>query len=150
MRDETATSESGEIIVPLNTPTASDTITEGCTNADAALIGRMAAKLGQLLRQSAHADVPAGSRPRPAVPVGGTAGGVGATAAGGVATTTRLRGASTIDSGEGVEPNGRAHRRRRHERARRHWAAKTCESEGVPVTALGGFARLAALFLWTY
>ncbi|MCA1674004.1 MAG: CHRD domain-containing protein [Actinobacteria bacterium] len=35
--------KSGGIVVPLTTPTASDTTTKGCANVDAALIGRMAA-----------------------------------------------------------------------------------------------------------
>src|SRR5215212_2510674 len=38
--------KSGGIVVTLNTPTASDTTTKGCANADAALIGRIAAKPG--------------------------------------------------------------------------------------------------------
>ena len=37
---------SGGIVVPLTTPTASDTTTTGCANADATLIGRMAANPG--------------------------------------------------------------------------------------------------------
>lgn len=38
--------KSGGIVVTLNTPTASDTTTKGCADADAALIGRIAAKPG--------------------------------------------------------------------------------------------------------
>jgi hypothetical protein len=38
--------KSGGIVITLNTPTASDTTTKGCANADAALIGRIAAKPG--------------------------------------------------------------------------------------------------------
>ncbi len=33
----------GDVVVPLTTPTASDTTTTGCANVDATLIGRMAA-----------------------------------------------------------------------------------------------------------
>jgi hypothetical protein len=40
---EAAAGRSGEIVVPMNTPTASDTTTTGCVNVDAGLIGRMAA-----------------------------------------------------------------------------------------------------------
>ena len=35
--------KSGPVVVPLTTPTGSDTTTKGCANADAALIGRMTA-----------------------------------------------------------------------------------------------------------
>jgi hypothetical protein len=35
--------KSGGIVVPMTTPTASDTTTTGCTNVDATLIGRIAA-----------------------------------------------------------------------------------------------------------
>lgn len=35
--------ESGPVVVPLNTPTASDTTTTGCASVDATLIGRLAA-----------------------------------------------------------------------------------------------------------
>lgn len=35
--------KSGDIVVPLNTPTASDTTTTGCADVDAVLIGRIAA-----------------------------------------------------------------------------------------------------------
>ncbi len=38
--------KSGGIVVPLTTPTASDTTTKGCANVDAGLIGRMAANPG--------------------------------------------------------------------------------------------------------
>ena len=38
--------QSGEIVVPLRTPTASDTTTTGCANADAALLGRLTATPG--------------------------------------------------------------------------------------------------------
>ena len=37
---------SGEIVVPLNTPTASDTTTTGCANVDTTLIARIAATPG--------------------------------------------------------------------------------------------------------
>ena len=33
--------KSGQVVVPLTAPTASDTTTKGCANADATLIGRM-------------------------------------------------------------------------------------------------------------
>ncbi len=35
--------KSGDVVVPLTTPTATDTTTTGCANVDAGLIGRMAA-----------------------------------------------------------------------------------------------------------
>jgi hypothetical protein len=35
--------KAGDVVVPLTTPTASDTTTTGCANADAALIGRLSA-----------------------------------------------------------------------------------------------------------
>ena len=35
--------KSGEVVVPLTTPTATDTTTKGCADVDATLIGRMAA-----------------------------------------------------------------------------------------------------------
>ena len=38
--------KSGDIVVPLNTPTASDTTTTGCAGVDATLIGRIAATPG--------------------------------------------------------------------------------------------------------
>ena len=38
--------KNGDIVVPLNTPTASDTTTKGCTNVDATLIGRITATPG--------------------------------------------------------------------------------------------------------
>jgi hypothetical protein len=38
--------KSGDIVVPLNTPTAGDTTTTGCANVDATLIGRIAATPG--------------------------------------------------------------------------------------------------------
>lgn len=38
--------ESGSIVVPLKTPTASDTTTTGCTDVDATVIGRIAASPG--------------------------------------------------------------------------------------------------------
>ena len=38
--------KSGDIVLPLTTPTASDTTTTGCANADAALIGRILANPG--------------------------------------------------------------------------------------------------------
>lgn len=38
--------KSGGIVVPLNTPTASDTTTTGCASADATLMGRIAATPG--------------------------------------------------------------------------------------------------------
>lgn len=38
--------KSGGVVVPLTTPTASDTTTTGCANVDAALIARMAANPG--------------------------------------------------------------------------------------------------------
>ncbi len=37
---------SGEVVVPFRTPTASDTTTTGCANADAALLGRITATPG--------------------------------------------------------------------------------------------------------
>lgn len=40
---EGETGQSGGIVVPMNTPTASDTTTSGCASPDAALIGRIAA-----------------------------------------------------------------------------------------------------------
>jgi CHRD domain-containing protein len=40
---EGETGKSGDVVVPLTTPTASDTTTTGCANADAALLGRLAA-----------------------------------------------------------------------------------------------------------
>ena len=43
---EAEAGKSGGIVVTLNTPTASDTTTKGCANADAALIGRIAAQPG--------------------------------------------------------------------------------------------------------
>ena len=38
--------ENGDVVVPLTTPTASDTTTTGCANADAALLGRLTANPG--------------------------------------------------------------------------------------------------------
>lgn len=38
--------ESGDIVVSLTTPTASDTTTKGCANVDATLVGRLAATPG--------------------------------------------------------------------------------------------------------
>lgn len=38
--------KSGDIVVPLNTPTASETTTTGCASVDATLIGRIAATPG--------------------------------------------------------------------------------------------------------
>ena len=38
--------KSGDIVVPLTTPTASDTTTRGCANVDATLMGRLAATPG--------------------------------------------------------------------------------------------------------
>jgi CHRD domain len=38
--------KSGPIVVPLTTPTATDTVTKGCANADRTLIGRIAATPG--------------------------------------------------------------------------------------------------------
>ncbi len=35
--------KAGDVVVPMTTPTGSDTTTTGCTNVDATLIGRMAA-----------------------------------------------------------------------------------------------------------
>lgn len=43
---EGGASESGDIVVPLTTPTSGDTTTKGCADADAALVGRMAANPG--------------------------------------------------------------------------------------------------------
>lgn len=43
---EAAAGKSGPIVIPLTTPAASDTTTKGCSNADATLIGRMAARPG--------------------------------------------------------------------------------------------------------
>ncbi len=43
---EGATGKSGGVVVPLTTPTATDTTTKGCATADAALIGRMTANPG--------------------------------------------------------------------------------------------------------
>ncbi|HWC10453.1 MAG TPA: CHRD domain-containing protein [Acidimicrobiales bacterium] len=40
---EGTSGESGDVVVPLDTPTASDTTTTGCADADAALIGRITA-----------------------------------------------------------------------------------------------------------
>ncbi len=40
---EAEAGKAGDVVVPLTTPTASDTTTTGCTNVDAPLIGRMAA-----------------------------------------------------------------------------------------------------------
>jgi hypothetical protein len=40
---EAEAGRSGDVVVPLTTPTASDTTTTGCANVDAALIGRIAA-----------------------------------------------------------------------------------------------------------
>ena len=40
---EGETGKAGDVVVPLTTPTASDTTTTGCANVDAPLIGRMAA-----------------------------------------------------------------------------------------------------------
>ena len=38
--------KSGSVVVPLTTPTATDTTTKGCSNVDAALIGKMTANPG--------------------------------------------------------------------------------------------------------
>lgn len=43
---EAETGKSGDVVVPLTTPTASDTTTTGCANVDSTLIGRMAATPG--------------------------------------------------------------------------------------------------------
>jgi hypothetical protein len=43
---EAETGKAGSAVVTLNTPTASDTTTTGCTSADAALIGRLTATPG--------------------------------------------------------------------------------------------------------
>lgn len=43
---EAEAGQSGGIVVPLSTPTASDTTTTGCADADAALIGRITANPG--------------------------------------------------------------------------------------------------------
>ncbi len=43
---EGAVGTAGGIVVPLTTPRATDTTTTGCANADAALIGRIAARPG--------------------------------------------------------------------------------------------------------
>jgi hypothetical protein len=43
---EGAAGNSGGIVVPLTTPTASDTVTRGCANADRTLMGRIVAKPG--------------------------------------------------------------------------------------------------------
>ncbi len=43
---EGGATESGGIVVPLKTPAAGDTTTKGCADADAALVGRMAANPG--------------------------------------------------------------------------------------------------------
>lgn len=43
---EGGANESGGIVVPLTTPTSGDTTTTGCADADAALVGRMAANPG--------------------------------------------------------------------------------------------------------
>ncbi len=40
---EAEAGKSGDVVVPLTTPTASDTTTTGCANVDATLIGRMTA-----------------------------------------------------------------------------------------------------------
>ena len=40
---EAEAGKSGDVAVPLTTPTASDTTTKGCANADAALLGRLTA-----------------------------------------------------------------------------------------------------------
>lgn len=47
--------QSGGIVVPLTTPTATETTTTGCTNVDAALIGRMAATPGNFY-VNVHSD----------------------------------------------------------------------------------------------
>ena len=48
--------KSGEIVVPLTTPRATDTTTTGCTNADATLIGRIAARPGDFY-VNVHTDM---------------------------------------------------------------------------------------------
>lgn len=43
---EGGTGKAGNVVIPLTTPTASDTTTKGCANADAALVGRLTATPG--------------------------------------------------------------------------------------------------------
>ncbi len=47
--------KSGPVVVPLTTPTASDTTTSGCANADATLMGRIAANPGNFY-VNVHSD----------------------------------------------------------------------------------------------
>lgn len=54
--------KSGGVVVPLTTPTASDTTTTGCANVDAALIARMAANPGDF-----YVNVHTGTYPNGAV-----------------------------------------------------------------------------------
>lgn len=53
--------ESGGIVVPLATPTASDTTTEGCADADGPLIARMAANPGNFYVNVHTAPYPQGA-----------------------------------------------------------------------------------------
>ena len=58
---EGATGTSGPIVVPLTTPTATDTTTKGCANADRTLIGRIAAKPGDFYVNVHSATYPQGA-----------------------------------------------------------------------------------------
>ena len=58
---EGAAGKSGEVVVPLTTPTASDTTTRGCANADRALMARMVATPGNFYVNVHSATYPQGA-----------------------------------------------------------------------------------------
>ena len=58
---EGQTGKSGPIVVPLTTPTATDTTTKGCANADRTLIGRIAATPGDFYVNVHSATYPQGA-----------------------------------------------------------------------------------------
>lgn len=53
--------KSGDVVVPLTTPTASDTTTTGCANVDAALLGRLTASPGNFYVNVHSATYPQGA-----------------------------------------------------------------------------------------
>ena len=58
---EAEAGKSGDVVVPLTTPTASDTTTTGCANADAALLGRLTANPGNFYVNVHSATYPQGA-----------------------------------------------------------------------------------------
>ena len=58
---EAEAGKSGDVVVPLTTPTASDTTTTGCANADAALLGRLTANPGNFYVNVHSAAYPQGA-----------------------------------------------------------------------------------------